>query len=846
MIPDASLQFDARYFKLSYVRRMLVRIVLSACLGFVVAVSIVLIENPGSQLRAAGIFALIICADTFYHVIKGNRTITSDILRQLRQGKSVLINDYWSLTSFSILDRALGQAEFAQSAHTCMFMLRAMLEEKEIERGLLRLGVSAGDFSKDLESIVLATKGTCAVDAVQGLRCEDQRVAEIEALARNAFLQAGELGEKTVSAPALFTACIAVEKKSLFEIFSKYHLTEEDFRNAVVFGRLSRGLGKRMQRARGAAAGNIQAGSRVNRAWTSRPTSYLDSLSVDMTDRARRNEIGFLIGHQDEYQSMTNILSRPDRNNVILVGDEDIGKAAMVEHLAYDMVHDNVPQKLFDKRLVELDTTRLSAGASSSGEVLDRFKRIAEEVLAAGNIVLYIPDIHTIEQLNNKGEISVYEALEDLASASRIPLIGDTTPRLYRQIIELNQKFVSLFDTVKIKELDKDETVRLLIYESYAFETEWHIIVSYPALRATVDLAYQFMRQKPLPRASLDLLQESLVEAHNLGSRTLTPEIVTSVVSRKTSIPIATAQGKEAERLLNLEEDIHKELIDQEEAVKAVAAALRQYRAGLARQKGPIASFLFVGPTGVGKTELSKVLARLYFGSEHAMIRFDMSEYQEQKSIAQFIGSPDGASPGVLTESVKQHPFSLILLDEFEKAHPQLVDIFLPVFDEGQITDNLGQVVDFKNTIIICTSNANSQYIKEQIEQGRTVAQFTDELKHKLVENFKPELLNRFDGIIAFRQLSEQEIGQIVRLNLDSLSKQVLDAHGIVLQFSDDVISRISKAGYDPVFGARPLRGVISSAIKDPLARQILETKAQRNDTVRVSVGNDAIEFRKA
>ena len=845
MIPETSLQFNASYFKLPYLERLFSRVLVSALMGFSIAVSVVLIENPSSHLRAAGIFTLIICADTILHVLKGNRAIMSDTLRLLRQGKTVLVNDYFPLASFSLLDKALGQAEFAQSAHTCMFLLRAMLWEKEIERGLVRLGVSPDDFSKDLEQTVSTTKGTCAVDAVQGVPCEDQRVAEIEALARNAFSQAGELGEETISPSALFAACIAVEKKSLSAVFSKYHLTEEDFRNAVVFGRLAKGLGRRMRRLRGAAQGNIQAGSRVNRAWTSRPTSYLDGMSVDMTDRARRNEIGFLVGHEDEYQSMVNILSRPNRNNVILVGDEDIGKAAMVEHLALDMVRDNVPSKLFDKRLVALDTTRLSAGASSSGEVLDRFKRITEEVLAAGNIVLYIPDIHTIEQLNNKGEISVYEALEDLAAASRIPVIGDTTPRLYRQIIELNQKFVSLFDTVKIQELGKDETVRLLIYESYAFEAEWNVIISYPALRTTVDLAYQFMRQKPLPRASLDLLQESLVEAHNLGNRALTPEIVTSVVSRKTSIPIATAQGKEAERLLTLEQDIHKELIDQEEAVKAVAAALRQYRAGLARQKGPIASFLFVGPTGVGKTELSKVLARLYFGSENAMIRFDMSEYQEQKSIAQFVGSPDGTTPGALTESVKQHPFALILLDEFEKAHPQSIDIFLPIFDEGRITDNLGQVIDFKNTIIICTSNANSQYIKEQIEQGRNVAQFTDELKHKLVENFKPELLNRFDGIIAFRQLNPDEIGQVVRLNLASFAKQVLDMHGIVLQFSDEVVSHIARAGYDPVFGARPLRGVISSTIKDPLARQILETKAQRNDTIQISVQNDAIAFQK-
>ncbi len=841
-----SLVLNSSYFRMPYVQRLACRALLAGVFGFAAAVSIVFVQGPSAQLRAAGLFLILVLADTGFHAVRGNRAITSETLRMFGSRRAIRVNDFFLLRSFRFLDASLTDAELAQSAHTCLFMFKRMLREDEIRRGMMRLGIAPGEFSSDLDKKIQAARGTCSIDAVKGLRCEDQRVAEIEALARAGFGEAVELGERSISPSALFAACMAVEQKNLSDLFSKYHLNEADFRNAVVFGRLSKGLGRKMRAKRGSAAGMVQAGSRVNRAWTSRPTSYLDTLSDDLTDKAHRNEIGFLVGHEEEYRAMLNILSRPNRNNVILVGDEDIGKSAIVEHLAHEIARDNVPSKLFDKRLVALDTTRLSAGAASGSEILKRFKQVTEEIIAAGNIVLYIPDIHTIEQLNNKGEISVFEALEALAAASQIPLIGDTTPRLYRQIIELNQKFVSLFETVKMRELDQDETVRLLVYESYALENEWRIIISYPAIRKTVELAYQFLRQKPLPRASLDLLQETLAEAHSRGDSVLTPEAVVSVVARKTNIPIAVAHGTEAKQLLDLETKIHERFIDQDEAVKAVAAALRQYRAGLARQKGPIATFLFVGPTGVGKTELSKALAELYFGSEAAMIRFDMSEYQDQKAVAQFIGSPDGAAGGAFVEAVKQKPFSLILLDEFEKANSQLIDIFLPIFDEGKITDTLSREIDFKNTIIICTSNANSQYIKEQIEQGKAVADFSGDLKRALVDYFKPELLNRFDGIIAFRQLGKDEIGKIVALNIRSLAKQVMDAHGIVLQVSDEALVRIAELGYDPVFGARPLRGVISTKIKDPLARRILDGSVRRNDTVRVADEKGDITLAKA
>jgi ATP-dependent Clp protease ATP-binding subunit ClpC len=314
---------------------------------------------------------------------------------------------------------------------------------------------------------------------------------------------------------------------------------------------------------------------------------------------------------------------------------------------------------------------------------------------------------------------------------------------------------------------------------------------------------------------------------------------IVELVSQKTKIPVAAAVGEEAESLLALEDKIHRRLIDQEEAVKAVASAIRQYRAGMSRAKGPIASFLFIGPTGVGKTELAKSLAEIYFGSEEAMVRFDMSEYQAKSSIFRFIGSPETEGGGTLTEAVKNNPYSLVLLDEFEKAHPDVLNLFLAVFDDGRLTDNLGNVVDFTNAIIIATSNAHSDLIKSELEKGKSVAEVSDLIKKRLTEYFRPELLNRFDDIIAFKDLSKDDIRKIAALQLKSIVKQAAQTRGINLSFGDDVPQKLAELGWDPVFGARPLRGVIREKIRDAIADKILRGELARGSEVRIGVADD-------
>jgi len=351
------------------------------------------------------------------------------------------------------------------------------------------------------------------------------------------------------------------------------------------------------------------------------------------------------------------------------------------------------------------------------------------------------------------------------------------------------------------------------------------ITISFKAIKRAVLLAQRFLTSIPLPSSAESLLTEALEGVRRKGKKIVCEQDVVDLVSSKTQVPLEVSSEQEREKLLNLEKLIHESLINQEEAVSLVSAALRQYRAGLISSKKPISSFLFVGPTGVGKTELAKVLAKIYFGSEETMIRFDMAEYQDRKSIYRFIGDPEGTMSGALTEAVKNNPFSLILLDEFEKAHPDVLNIFLAVFDEGRLTDNLGQVIDFTNTIIIATSNALSDFIKNEIEKGIHSQELSQTLKKKLTNFFKPELLNRFNEVIVFRPLTLENLKEIVKLKLNELSFALLKNKKIELSFDNSVIERLSQLGYNPIFGARPLDSVIRRYIKDNLASSILKKK---------------------
>ncbi|MDZ7343496.1 MAG: ATP-dependent Clp protease ATP-binding subunit, partial [candidate division KSB1 bacterium] len=519
-----------------------------------------------------------------------------------------------------------------------------------------------------------------------------------------------------------------------------------------------------------------------------------------------------------------------------------IGKETMVAHLALEIVKDNVPPALFDRRLVELHLGELVAGAAPE-EVQRRVQTIAEEIVMAGNIILYIPEIHNLIKTSGREYMSAADGLMPIFKNDIFPVIGATWPREYKQFIEPRSDFAANFETIRVQEISEAEAQKVLIYDALLLEAKTGITISFGAVKTAVRLAKRYFRDKFLPGSADDLLKSALAQAAQRGEKFIGLEEVIRAAESKTNIPIHEARAEETEQLLNLEDIIHRRLINQEEAVRAVADALRQYRSGLARKGGPIASFLFVGPTGVGKTELAKTLARVQFDSEAAMIRFDMTEYQDRQSFYRFIGSPDGTIAGALTDAVMQKPYSLILLDEFEKAFPDILHLFLQVLDDGRLTDNLGRTADFTNTIIIATSNAHSDLINESLRQGQSMSQIAEYLKARLTDVFKPELLNRFSNIIVFRDLRPEEVEKIALLNLGDLAA-TLEEQGIYLQIDSSAVKQVAKLGYNPAYGARPLRRVIDDQVRAPLAKIILRKEIERGGKVELVFADGEFRFR--
>ena len=460
----------------------------------------------------------------------------------------------------------------------------------------------------------------------------------------------------------------------------------------------------------------------------------------------------------------------------------------------------------------------------------------------AGNVILYIPDFHNLVKTSGNYYLSAADAIMPVIKNNAFPVIGATYPREFKEFVEPRSDITGIFETIRVNEMNEADARKLLVYESLILEKKTGITVSFGAIKSAVMLGKKYMAGKLLPSSAEDLLKSALVIAGRDGKRYLTHEEVIQAAEEKVNIPIREASKAEAESLLNLEDTIHKRLIDQEEAVKAVSTALREYRSGLSRPGGPIANFLFVGPTGVGKTELAKILSKIQFGSESSMIRFDMTEYQDKESFYRFIGSPDGKTSGALTDAVLRKPYSLILLDEFEKAFPDILNLFLQVFDDGRLTDNLDRTVGFQNTIIIATSNAHSDIINESLSKGEKMENIAEYLKKKLTDVFRPELLNRFSKIVVFKDLSPKNVDAIARINLSDLADTLSD-QGIKLEFDESAVKEIARLGYEPAFGARPLRRAIEENLRAQLAEKLLKKEISRGDNVKVSFQNEQFLF---
>lgn len=618
--------------------------------------------------------------------------------------------------------------------------------------------------------------------------------------------------------------------------------------------------------------------------YASSKKSVLDQYGVDLTQEAKDGKLDPITGRDKEIERLVHILLRRTKNNPIIIGEAGVGKTAIIEGLAQQIVKGNVPKDLQGRRIIQLDLSSLVAGASHRGEFEERLRSVIKEAMAAsGQIILFVDEIHTVMGAGDEGgAMDASNIIKPYLARGQLQIIGTTTTTEYRKHFEKDKAFERRFQPILCEEPNEEKAIKMLEILKPKYEEFHGVVITEGAIEAAVKLSKKYIGERYLPDKAVDLLDEAAAEVKLAygGERAVpvqniedggqkTEEVkeskepeseiakradnkvvkadIEKVVSSWTGIPITKLTEDEGQKLLQLEERIHQRLIDQEEAVKAVAEAVRRGRIGLAAANRPIASFIFLGPTGIGKTELAKTLAEILFGRDDAMVRLDMSEYMEKHEVAKLIGAPPGyvgyEEGGQLTEAVRAKPYSIVLFDEVEKAHPDVFNILLQLLEDGRLTDNKGNTISFRNTIVICTSNIGSTVIQQKLSEQNTGVkkskeQFDKEFLEleKLVQDelhkfFRPELLNRFDDSVIFKPLRPSDMLQITKLGIQKTGK-LLQEQGYTLQITDKAVAQLAEEGYDPVYGARPLRRLIQTAIENPIALQLISKKFVPGDTI--------------
>ncbi len=648
-------------------------------------------------------------------------------------------------------------------------------------------------------------------------------------------------------------------------------------------------------------------------------TPTLEQFGRDLTDYAKNNKIDPVIGRSKEIERVIQILSRRTKNNPCLIGEPGVGKTAVAEGLALKIASGEVPETLADKRIVSLDLTGMVAGTKYRGDFEERIKTALEEVAKSGNVILFIDELHTLIGAGSaEGAVDAANILKPSLARGEIQVIGATTLEEYRKHIEKDAALERRFQPVTVGEPSEDEAVEILKGLRDRYEAHHKVKITDEAIVAAVKMSVRYIGDRFLPDKAIDLVDEAASKVR-LRAFTAPPDLkeleekikafddemaaainaqeferaakirdekreaqlelkqqkdgwqhrsssnagevtaneIAEIVSGWTDIPVIELTKEESARLLNMENELHERIVGQDEAVKAVSRAIRRSRVGLKDPKRPTGSFIFLGPTGVGKTELCKTLAASMFGDENAMIRLDMSEYMEKHTTSRLVGSPPGYvgydEGGQLTERVRRKPYSVILFDEIEKAHPDVFNMLLQILDDGILTDSQGRKVDFKNCIIIMTSNIGAKMIAgsgsalgfgNEKGVGLSDEKIKQAVMGELKKAFRPEFLNRVDDIIVFRKLVKEDIKEIAKRMLSALTKRVA-AMGITIEFDENAVEKIADAGFDPVYGARPLRRAIQSKIEDKLSEEILEGKIQPNETCVCKADGENFVFEK-
>ena len=715
------------------------------------------------------------------------------------------------------------------------------------------------------------------------------------------FLEAKRLEHKYVSPEHLLLALVKEDDGVAFTILSQLQLNFKSIKNDIEMY----------------LKGKKDDGEEIYGKEGNKNTPTLNQYSRDLTEIARAGKFDPVIGREKETQRVLEILCRRIKNNPCLIGEPGVGKTAVVEGLAQRIASGDIPEVLGNKRIVGLDISSMVAGAKYRGEFEDRLKKVMEEVKNNKDIIVFIDEIHTIIGAGGaEGAIDASNILKPALARGEIQCIGATTIDEYRKHIEKDSALERRFQPVNVGEPSKEETIKILRGLKERYELHHKLTISDEAIKAAVDLADRYITDRFMPDKAIDLIDEAAAKIR-IESFVLPPDVkgiensmeevvkkkeeairiqdfekaaelrdsekslkekldvirsewsnnstsnlivkgdnIARVVASWTDIPVEKLTEKESDKLLRLEEILHKRVIGQDEAIKSVARAVRRARIGLRDPKRPIGSFIFLGPTGVGKTELCKALAEAMFTDEDSIIRIDMSEYMEKHAVSRLIGSPPGyvgyEEGGQLTEAVRRKPYSVILLDEIEKAHPDVFNILLQVMEDGRLTDGKGKVVNFKNTIIIMTSNIGAHTIKKQKTMGFFVEdsneteheKMKDNIMEELKNNFKPEFLNRIDDTIVFHKLSKDNMMAIVDLMLNSINERLKDI-GIKVDFNDECKKYLLDKGIDIDNGARPLRRIITKEVEDRLSEELLSGKVKKGDNLRASIDNDEFNFKE-